>query len=1463
MSIGQFCVVDAAGGLHNFQWVVRGDPEFRWRNVKNGNGTTGDARVVQSESRVGVHRLHLCANQPCTANWEVSRYGLYGPPEHVRLWQLGAGQPAEGAPSAAVAADVPAAIADGPPAAIAAGAPAAVPVDAFVAAVADAPPAIEADASDTAAAHTTTAVALEPFATGAANAPAMPAADASAAEAPQDAPPCPGSPSSCSSSSSSTHSSDATDEPEVQSGGEHILGSTETAATVTDLPKVEIDTSASEALPVPAMPHTAAIIIPAAAPPAALPNWADPLVAMAPDAPLHSKHFRDAVLFKVLRLARDIRSEHAFVGYIFFVILAIMKDVRPFAWEGTTRVDIINVFAPWALAGGTRCTTLCTADAVACCLTADDDGPCVMHPVSVEHPLAECRHWLAGHYPVTLGGGAPGSTDIVALYHTCHVLLLGTVADGNCGPDTACIMLGIPQSRQSRKALRDEVADYICDRCQEDWMHDLLVVTQELSADLLNDARQEAHDSPAAAIIPEPLVPGSEPGEASAPASTVAEATEPQGCVTHDALAAIQWSTNLTDLSVVRAVCSQLPEWAIQQQLALFRNKAEAPSAIAVKDAEIKLLVRPKYECDRRKACEALHQWLQDKGLAATEDRRGNVGSLPWGAVTRFVRERIAWPHTHANKDGHRCRMRQWYSRWRKDRAVGGRSAVADQPVGPPSVTKTMYRKHSGERKIENRRRQRGRGAGRHFAAIIVRQGLFDWFCMMRYNVDWKALRSSSLSFGVSAMHKAICRFSRGLLRTKCKQLIGEYVRVNIEQGLTCQVFEPNSHWFDRFFDDYGLCERAPNRQYKVPKEVLYQRLEIGWLNQARIRQLCICVFGYDPGMENWDQSPFHPNEGGAQKARTVAIMGSPVVPILENPNVTHSRWTLNATTFSEKERILAGERPYMQLMFKFDGEVVKGRLQEYIRSRGYPSWLSATTSDSGSYREHHVMEYLDKHLPLMSTSRRWRINMADDYGPHKSAAVFNINWNRGYVMLPHGGGVTPVAQTPDTDLNQHIRRQYTEAEGVELIHQLRMGIKVPSLTPERSIDIMHDILAPAQIHLDAAEGYIKTGERMGLENGELDYLIVREAGVAWNDLGMRAKVNAAVAQVKHEHAAGRLKWCVRDVKGLIVPFPAKSCDKVLAAQGEMHGCMAEDVDPEDTFENPAVESADESAVESADESAHGESRGSGGDTSDDVDQPSRSRGSGTVLSQPNQQPQAIVSLQDATAAAAMLSSSRAMTVYKQVVTSLEEAGLITAAVHMQNIVKQQQRKDRMLQKESPEVADAFAKQRELEYMAELKQKQLMDAATATQKALSTTRRKTDEANQLLKKRKAELLNTDRLLEAAHAVKNVSLACMGDAKPRGGGAKAKKVRHQVLDRFASLGTGLSAAQRNDFAWFKDAWDTAMVLEHDATWGRVFAQWMQAVVQDIQDGRLNAFSLFMHNETRRCLSEVPVLSIPAP
>ena len=67
-------------------------------------------------------------------------------------------------------------------------------------------------------------------------------------------------------------------------------------------------------------------------------------------------------------------------------------------------------------------------------------------------------------------------------------------------------------------------------------------------------------------------------------------------------------------------------------------------------------------------------------------------------------------------------------------------------------------------------------------------------------------------------------------------------------------------------------------------------------------------------------------------------------------------------------------------------------------------------------------------------------------------------------------------------------------------------------------------MLSSKEMHLRAAEGYLKTGMTVALDGTE-DLFIVREAGQFWSDLQMRSKINSAVAEVRGEARAGRLSW--------------------------------------------------------------------------------------------------------------------------------------------------------------------------------------------------------------------------------------------------------------------------------------------------------------------------------------------------
>jgi hypothetical protein len=108
-----------------------------------------------------------------------------------------------------------------------------------------------------------------------------------------------------------------------------------------------------------------------------------------------------------------------------------------------------------------------------------------------------------------------------------------------------------------------------------------------------------------------------------------------------------------------------------------------------------------------------------------------------------------------------------------------------------------------------------------------------------------------------------------------------------------------------------------------------------------------------------------------------------------------------------------------------------------------------------------------------------------------------------GYVLITFGGGITPVIQTCDTDLDQHVNRRYMELETAELLQQMRDGIVVPHCSQEQCIEMMADVLMNMGLHYATADGYKKTG----------DHMIVRGASVFFRGRDMRRKVTLAMEE--------------------------------------------------------------------------------------------------------------------------------------------------------------------------------------------------------------------------------------------------------------------------------------------------------------------------------------------------------------
>ena len=148
------------------------------------------------------------------------------------------------------------------------------------------------------------------------------------------------------------------------------------------------------------------------------------------------------------------------------------------------------------------------------------------------------------------------------------------------------------------------------------------------------------------------------------------------------------------------------------------------------------------------------------------------------------------------------------------------------------------------------------------------------------------------------------------------KDLVSKYSVVALTQGVTPVVPQLRARWFSDWRRRYGLSLRGPNRKYKVAKWLVSSRYETMILNVARVRAATAAIFGYDPHVLNWGQSPFHHNETGAAEAKSLAVKGS-IVPLVEGHDDAKARWTANLCVTSDVDGLRRDGPPPAEMMFK------------------------------------------------------------------------------------------------------------------------------------------------------------------------------------------------------------------------------------------------------------------------------------------------------------------------------------------------------------------------------------------------------------------------------------------------------------------------------------------------------------------------------------------------------------------
>ena len=128
-----------------------------------------------------------------------------------------------------------------------------------------------------------------------------------------------------------------------------------------------------------------------------------------------------------------------------------------------------------------------------------------------------------------------------------------------------------------------------------------------------------------------------------------------------------------------------------------------------------------------------------------------------------------------------------------------------------------------------------------------------------------------------------------------------------------------------------------------------------------------------------------------------------------------------------------------------------------------------------------------------------------------------------------------------------------------------------------------------------------------------------------------------------------------------------------------------------------------------------------------------------------------------------------------------------------------------------------------------------------------------------MQRARKEQRSAEAVVTAMEDVNVYSFEMLGKGRKKAGTQQHQKARLEVLERLRRAAE-LSAAQTSAWDLFKNTWDQEMAEAHGESWAELFAQLVQKVINDLAEGRSNALSVFMHNETRRVLSDTPALLV---
>ncbi len=1092
----------------------------------------------------------------------------------------------------------------------------------------------------------------------------------------------------------------------------------------------------------------------------------------------------------LLDYARELRIAGRYVGFLAFLCFGLHYEVRVNMWIGRGTQEVVGLFAPWAFDGRRFADAV---DVVALRTVVDERTG----ETSYRHcgdDVQSANHFVAA-FRLEAPLEIPGDS-VEATYGREGLLLFPTVLDGDCAVDTMLAVLGLPSTKPARLQMRLRLAQQLVELADDSRFQESCVSTLDVpcvpiadgATTLPPEVDSAKTPSTATRVWHELGATSTEGG-----AEVGARGGGPTASPTPSQKDAVAWAANLDQRSeaIRDDLCSRLSPDDLRAVEARYNG---APRATQTEPVG----ARPRASSRRsqplpRKAALVLqfHRFCEERGLDAGS-------SWPYGLLTEFLKGQ-----------GHIAVDQKEMNRLRSNlvRAIRLHRARHLLPLGSYSAA---GRVPAGSRTVPYHRRRRRPGAGRPPSFPVLREMLFDWFCSIRRSV--------------------LSRVPLMVLRLKARELWQEHIVACLREGVPCPTPQLTDNWFRRWRLEYGVSLRKPNRKYKVSRWVLHERLRIGWCNIFAVRALCLKANGYDMEMENFDQAPFHMNEAGSRGDGTLALRGASRLILKECHAATRSRWSVNTMTTSCPERAKSG--PPVEVMFKADGERLARALSLEVPL--WAPWLTVVTSPKASYREEHVLAFLEEHLPPLTEGRPWRILLCDAFAPQMSEAVRHLAWQRGYVLLVHGGGCTGVAQPNDTDLHLFLRRGYLTLEEADMLTQQRLNpSRCPYVRPKDALLWMATVWSNKHLHTHASKGFWRCGLRNCLDGTE-DNFICREARDAWDELGMSELRERTVHDVDVEYTNGRLRWTYDDVQKLISPYPRR---------GQLDFVQDDEGDVTDDDE-PPPQTAD--AEGNNDEEAEDLAESDDGDLEDIADGTAEEAAAPAVADLTPEQ------------AGIVEEHRRRIAWLEQLLKDTEHLDDPHLELTLRRALHTSLRRARGSAQTHPAVALTVVSQEVAQRSAESRQRRLVEDASRGARALKRDREQLKADTERLKKARADLRAAQDVASCDDALRTFSLEDLGAGHGRGGTAAHCRCRVDVLDRVQRHGRAFTPMESNNWEWFRRAWDTQQARTHGQAWAELFRERVLDVLRKVASGNVDAVADFMLEETRRCLAATPVL-----